>query len=256
MNDLDNYIDNFQGTIPLIISVSHGGDKKFKEIPNRKKGILGIDKKTINLAHELIENIKNLYNDLSGKIEYPSFVISNVHRSKIDLNRPKSEAFDKNSKLAESIYNFYHGKISEFISFNLRSFNWSLLIDIHGFEKNKRPEGYRDVELILGTSNMKSMYSTPLPKRDWKRSFRGKIIKNFNKLNIPIAPGSHLRKEYVLTGGFITTQYGASKIPNSQTLQIEFSDRVRIYDEDLKILVLKILAQLVYEEIVESRNII
>jgi N-formylglutamate amidohydrolase len=255
LNELDHYIDHHQGTIPLVISVSHGGVKKIEEIPDRTNGILGIDKKTINLAQELIENIENLYSVLNGKIEYPSYVISKIHRSKIDLNRPKSKAFEK-SKLAESIYDYYHRKISEFITFNLRYFNWSLLIDVHGFEKDKRPEGYRDVELILGSNNMKSMYSIPPPKKFWKKSFRGKIIKKFNKLNIPIAPGSHLRKEYVLTGGFITTQYGASKIPNSQTLQIEFSDRIRIYDDDLKRLILKTLAQLVYEEIVESRNII
>ena len=123
-----------------------------------------------------------------------------------------------------------------------------MLIDIHGFEKDKRPKGFRDVELILGTNNLESLYPNSIPKKDWGKNLRGKIVKEFNNLNIAIAPGHHLRREFVLTGGYITAKYGASHIKNSQTIQIEFSDKIRLYDKELKKIVLSTLAELIYKE--------
>ncbi|GAG86230.1 unnamed protein product [marine sediment metagenome] len=35
---------------------------------------------------------------------------------------------------------------------------------VHGqFEKNKRPPGYRDVEIVLGTKNLATIYPEPVP---------------------------------------------------------------------------------------------
>lgn len=243
MLDIKDYIEYNRGSIPLIISVPHGGTTKFDHIPRRTNGIHGIDKDTIKLAHELIEKIKNIF-----KFKTPSYIISKIHRAKIDFNRNPSEAFDQESELAKRIYRFYHNKIEELILYNLETFNYSMLMDIHGFEKDKRPKGFRDVELILGTNNLESLYPNSIPKRDWGKNFRGKVVKKFNKLNIAIAPGHHLRREFVLTGGYITTKYGASHFKNSQTIQIEFSDKIRLYDKELKNTVLSTLAELLYKE--------
>ena len=243
MVDIKDYIEYNRGSIPLIISVPHGGTTKYDHIPRRTNGILGIDKDTIKLAHELIEEIITVF-----KFKTPSYIISKIHRAKIDFNRKSYEAFDQESELAKKIYRFYHNKIEELILYNIETFNRSVLIDIHGFEKDKRPKGFRDVELILGTNNLESLYPNSIPKRDWGKNLRGKIVKKFNKLNIAIAPGHHLRREFVLTGGYITTKYGASKIKNSQTIQIEFSDKIRLYDKELRDIVLSTLAKLFYKE--------
>ena len=243
MVNIKDCIEYNRGSIPIIISVPHGGTTKCDHIPRRTNGIHGIDKDTIKLASELIEKIKNVF-----KFNTPSYIISKIHRAKIDFNRNSSEAFDQESELAKRIYHFYHNKIEELILYNLETFNSSVLIDIHGFEKDKRPKGFRDVELILGTNNLESLYPNSIPKRDWGKNIRGKIVKKFNSLNIAIAPGHHLRREFVLTGGYITTKYGASHIKNSQSIQIEFSDKIRLYDENLRAIVLKSLAQLLYEE--------
>ncbi len=243
MVDIEEYIEYNRGSIPLIISVPHGGTTKCDHIPRRTNGILGIDKDTIKLALELIEMINNVF-----KLKTPSYIISKILRAKIDFNRNSSEAFDQESELAKKIYHFYHNKIEELIFYNLETFSRSMLIDIHGFEKDKRPKGFRDVELILGTNNLESLYPNSIPKRDWGKNLRGKIVKEFNNLNIAIAPGHHLRREFVLTGGYITTKYGASHITNSQTIQIEFSDKIRLYDKELKNKVLSTLAELIYKE--------
>ncbi len=244
----NKYIAYCQGSIPLIISVPHGGSYKVEEIPDRVEGIHGIDRNTVDIACSLRNKIIKKFNSNQENKKVPSYIISKVHRSKIDFNRKESEAFQEKSNLARKIYHSYHNKIHELISYNLTKFKRSLLIDIHGFEKAKRPKGFRDVELVLGTNNLESMFKDKVPKHDRGKNFRGKIIKKFNELNIPIAPGLPSRREYVLTGGYIVQNYGASRIENSQAIQIEFSDTIRLYDEELREKTLNSLAHLFFNE--------
>ncbi|MFX1313056.1 MAG: hypothetical protein ACFFHD_10635 [Promethearchaeota archaeon] len=249
MWDLKEYIEFNRGNIPLIISVPHGGTLNCAFIPKRLRGIFGIDKSTIEFAKDLVSKFA-LLNSKS-----PSYIISKIHRSKIDLNRNKNEAYNQNSLIAREVYTFYHYKIRDLILDNLRTFNYSLLIDIHGFEANNRPSGFRDVDIVLGTNNLESFFPYPIPRKDWDKNLRGDIIRKFIMLNIPIAPGHPKRKEYILTGGYITLQYGASKINNSQSMQIEFSDRIRVIDEDLRAIVLENLAKVLLENIMKNKVI-
>jgi N-formylglutamate amidohydrolase len=251
MVKINEYIEYQNGTIPLVISVSHGGMLECKDIPKRLTGVLGIDKNTIELTRDIIKSIEIIAEKSNYTEIKPSYIISHVRRNKIDLNRSISEAYDFNSALAGEIYQFYHEKLKEIIFNNLKIFQYSLLIDIHGFEAHKRPQGYRDVDLILGTNNLQSLFSTPIPKKDWNKNIRGKIINNFLDLNIPIAPGRQRRVEYVLKGGFTTLMYGASQIPNSQAIQIELSDRIRYQDKNLKKTVVSSLAEIFFDEILK-----
>ena len=251
MINIKDYIEYKNGTIPLVISVPHGGMLECKNIPKRLTGVLGIDKNTIELTRDIIKCFEIVAEDNNFTGILPSYIISNVRRNKIDLNRSKDEAYDFNSVLGRDIYQFYHEKLKEIIFTNLNKFQYSLLIDIHGFESHKRPQGYRDVDLILGTNNLQSLFSTPIPKKDWNKNIRSKIINKFLDLNIPIAPGRQRRDEYVLKGGFTTLMYGASQIPNSQAIQIEFSDRIRYQDKNLKKTVVSSLAEVLFDEILK-----
>ncbi len=252
MIDLKDYVEFQKGTIPLIISVPHGGTLECENIPKRLQGILGTDGRTIEIAKMLIERIKMKFKKQNLENRIPSYVISQVRRSKIDLNREKTKAYIQSSGIAKEIYTIYHKKIKEYVMDNLKLFARSLLIDIHGFEKAKRPPGFRDVEIILGTNNLESFFYNPILKKYWEDNLRGKIIKNFIDLNIPIAPGHPKRKEYVLTGGYITKEYGASQIPNSKAIQIEFSDRIRIQDLELRDLVLNTLTDILVKNLHET----
>jgi N-formylglutamate amidohydrolase len=244
----NSYIEFSKGNIPIILSVPHGGILEVERIPDRKHGIKGIDKNTIEIARNLIEIIRQK----SGTaLKVPSYVFCNVARIKVDINRPKSKAFAKNSELAGSIYLDYHQRLKELIFSNLNSFNKSLLVDIHGFETERRPHGFRDVDIIIGTNNLESIVRNKIPKRDWGKNIRGRMIKSFIQKGINTAPGHHLRREFVLKGGFITQSYGFSQIENSQALQIELSDRVRILDKNLRAEVLQILGEVLYREINE-----
>jgi N-formylglutamate amidohydrolase len=240
---MQDYLEFQKGTIPLIISVPHGGTLECENIPKRSHGILGIDGKTVEIAKKLMGLIRADFRQQNLKSKFPSYIISKVRRSKIDLNRIETEAFNPSSVIAREIYISYHSKLREFVIDNLKLHNRSLLLDIHGFEKDKRPQGFRDVDIILGTNNLESFFSEPIPRKDLGKNIRGEIIQNFTDLGIPIAPGHPKRKEYVLTGGYITKNYGASQIPKSQAMQIEFSDKVRIYDQKFQELVLISLAR-------------
>lgn len=249
MENLKNLIKFKKGNIPLIFSVPHGGTLECNEIPKRTKGVLGIDKNTIDLAQELISHIENLSEANFSTKMVPSYVMSKVRRSKIDLNREEENAFNKSSSIAKQIYQLYHDKIKEFILYNLKTFNKSILLDLHGFEKHKRPPGYRDVEVVLGTKNLTTFFNEPVPIKDRDKNLRGEIIKKFLKLNIPIAPGHPRRREYILTGGYITQKYGALEISGSQAMQIEFSDKIRIYDKELRSKILIALANVLLKNL-------
>ena len=249
MLKLKNLINFEQGNVPIILSIPHGGTIECEKIPKRTNGITGIDKCTIEIGLQIISKIKTLSINKSSKQMTPSYIICQLRRSKIDLNRVENEAYMKNSQLAKEIYEFYHNKLQEFIRYNLESFNKSLLIDIHGFEKHKRPAGYRDVEIVLGTDNLKSLSTEPIPKREWDKTLRGELVSRFLDLGIEIAPGHPRRKEYVLTGGYIIRQYGASKILKSKAIQIEFSDSIRYKEKELKGKVISSIAELICDNI-------
>ncbi|MFX1344373.1 MAG: hypothetical protein ACFFAI_04655 [Promethearchaeota archaeon] len=255
MLDLSEYIEFQKGNIPLILSVPHGGTLECENIPKRSSGILGIDGKTIEIAKSLITILQTIFKQKSFNVRTPSYVISMVRRNKIDLNREKAEAYVQESYLAKEIYEFYHKKIEEIVLHNLKLYNHSLLIDLHGFEKASRPSGFRDVDIVLGTNNLDSFFPEKVPKKDWGKNIRGKIVQKFLELNIPIAPSHPRRSEYVLTGGYITKKFGASQIPKSQAIQIELSDRIRIKDTELRETVLDALAQILFEDLKNFKNI-
>ncbi|NVM36230.1 MAG: N-formylglutamate amidohydrolase [Candidatus Lokiarchaeota archaeon] len=249
MTGLSEFVEFKKGNIPLIVSVPHGGILECNSLPERITGVLGIDKGTIEFSKNFIDQISQKFKDGILEYKFPYYIFSLVQRSKIDLNRVEKEAYNQKSLLAREIYNYYHSKIKEWILNNLKRHNRSFLIDIHGFEKDNRPPGFRDVDVILGTNNLESLFPEPIPIRNWGKNIRGKIIQKFLEVDIPIAPGHPRRREYVLTGGYITRTYGASHIPKSQTIQIEISDRIRIDDKELREIVIKILVDVLFEDL-------
>ena len=77
MEGLNRYITHKKGTIPLILSVPHGGKLISQEIPTRSRGILGIDKNTILLAQDFIQLIQSIYSRRMNKMGTPSFIFCN-----------------------------------------------------------------------------------------------------------------------------------------------------------------------------------
>ena len=233
-----------RGNIPLILSVPHGGINKFEDILlERKYGIKGTDKNTIKIALKLKESIKNYSQEKFKTQITPSLIFSNVHRSRIDFNRPPSEAYSVDSKLSEKIYNNFHENLKKLLFYNYQNWKISYLIDIHGFEKSKRPAGFMDVEIVIGTKNLQTIFPEGQPKNENHKNIRNLIIEELHKNNIFAAPVWPKQKEYVLTGGYITQKYGAENYNFSKSMQIEFSDDIRYNDEKLYLKVIRILSK-------------
>eukprot|EP01006_Ploeotia_vitrea_P003066 TRINITY_DN11045_c0_g1_i1.p1 TRINITY_DN11045_c0_g1~~TRINITY_DN11045_c0_g1_i1.p1 ORF type:complete len:374 (+),score=11.93 TRINITY_DN11045_c0_g1_i1:94-1215(+) len=85
-------VDYIVGTMPVIISAGHGGDKtNGLEIRDREKGdspfrtTLINDGRTRLLAKQLAADLS--FRDLDGNLHYPHVVLLNLPRSKVDVNR-------------------------------------------------------------------------------------------------------------------------------------------------------------------------
>ncbi len=233
-----------RGNIPLILSVPHGGINKFEDILlERKYGIKGTDKNTIKIALKLKESIKNYSQEKFKTQITPSLIFSDVHRSRIDFNRPPNEAYPVDSKLSKKIYNNFHENLKKLLFYNYQNWKISYLIDIHGFEKSKRPAGFMDVEIVIGTKNLQTIFPEGQPKNENHKNIRNLIIEELHKNNIFAAPVWPRQKEYVLTGGYITQKYGAENYNFSKSMQIEFSDEIRFKNKNLCLKVIRILSK-------------
>ena len=124
----NNYVEYQVGTLPIIISVSHGGSLEPTEIPNRtcNNPVYATDVSTIETALE----IKNYLFAATGC--YPHLIISHLKRNKLDPNRNIADGACGNSA-AETAWNEFHNFISVASNAaNLQYSNKTLLVDLHG----------------------------------------------------------------------------------------------------------------------------
>jgi hypothetical protein len=124
----NDYIEYQVGTLPIVISVSHGGYLEPAEIPDRlcNDAVYTTDAYTIETALE----IKNsLYNKTGC---YPHLIICYLKRSKLDCNRNLSDGACGNS-MAEIAWNEFHKFIADARNTANQDYdNNTFFIDLHG----------------------------------------------------------------------------------------------------------------------------
>jgi N-formylglutamate amidohydrolase len=245
INDKD-FVYCERGNAPIIFTVPHGGKKKFEDLlVERDSGIKGIDKNTISFALLLQKTISDFNLKKTETKCYPSIIYSDVHRSRIDFNRPPEDAYSAKCELCEKIYAQFHDNIENLIKHNIKRRNISYLFDIHGFEKSKRPPGFMDVEIVVGTQNLRSILPQNHSKEEKMDNIRNAIVKDLHENDILTAPIWPRQKEYVLTGGYIVQKYGIENLNYSKSLQIELSDDVRYKNKGLREKVIKTLSEVI-----------
>lgn len=124
----NNYVEYQIGTLPMIISVPHGGSIEPVAIPNRtcNNPVFAVDMYTIETALE----IKNKLFELTGC--YPHLIISHLKRNKLDPNRNLSDAACGNPE-AETAWQEFHGFItSARNTANLQYNSNTIFVDLHG----------------------------------------------------------------------------------------------------------------------------
>jgi hypothetical protein len=124
----NNYIGYQVGTLPIVISVPHGGYLNPGSIPDRtcNNAVYATDAFTIELA----EKISNSLFQLTGC--YPHVIYNYLRRSKLDCNRNLSDGACGNSE-AKIAWNEFHNFIDTAqLLANTKFIDNTIYVDLHG----------------------------------------------------------------------------------------------------------------------------
>lgn len=124
----NEYVEYQVGTLPIVISVPHGGSLEPTSIPNRtcNDPVYATDAFTVETALE----IKNHLYAATGC--YPHIIISHLKRSKLDPNRNLADGACENAE-AETAWTEFHGFIE--VAQNAADLQFdenSFFVDLHG----------------------------------------------------------------------------------------------------------------------------
>ncbi|MHA1413992.1 MAG: N-formylglutamate amidohydrolase [Promethearchaeota archaeon] len=217
------------GSAPIVLSCPHGGYKKPHYIPNKKKGPKNADQNTYFISKCLINEFKQ--QDI--KINY---ILSKIHRSKVDFNRPpySEAAFNKESDLARQIHECYFKQLNELINHCLKDFNKCLLIDFHGF--TKPVQNYPDIIFGHVFGKTLNIFSPEKDAEKCKKYWGCSELYNDLSRYFFVDDGlsmSDFNLSY--SGGYIVWQYyGVEKV---SAIQIEVSKEVRMNQESIKLFI-------------------
>lgn len=120
-----DYVEYIPGTLPVILSSSHGGRATPNEIPTRTYGVVRNDTNSL----ELTVAMRQALIDLTGQA--PHVIYSHLHRSKLDANREIVEAAQDNP-YAEQAWEEFHEWIRVARTAVAADFGKGMYFDIHG----------------------------------------------------------------------------------------------------------------------------
>ena len=122
---LEQMIEVRGGTLPVILTVPHGGSLKPENILARRYGVTAMDANTAELSELIIAELQRLY---GGK---PHAIFCRLHRSKVDCNREIKEAA-QGEPSAEAAWHRFHDGAQKACETVMKQHGSGLLLDIHG----------------------------------------------------------------------------------------------------------------------------
>jgi hypothetical protein len=133
----NNYTEYTPGDLPLIISVAHGGHRFPEDVPTREKSspsvVISNDINTLEVGKALV---KRLAAEFGGRRAY--FIINNLGRSKVDVNRPFEEGTEPNKtdpdelSISQQVWQDYHNFFKKAVEEIEEKYGRGLIIDLHG----------------------------------------------------------------------------------------------------------------------------
>lgn len=237
----EGYIEYIAGNTPIIFAAPHGGSLKPTEISDRTETSCGTSDITTQAdanTEALARDIQAAFYSRTGK--YPHVIISKLHRSKLDPNRPITTGACGDAE-AEIAWNEYHDFIAAAKSKVLTDHGRGWFTDIHGHGHDiQRLEiGYllesSDLQQSDATLDGSSAYENESSFRTFSAattvSFSG-VLRGSASLgtlleaegypSVPStstpAPGT---SEPYFTGGYSLQQHGCAGGGNICGLQIE-----------------------------------
>jgi len=187
------------GTMPLILSVPHGGSTTTSLIPNRTWGTTTTDSFTRELAQAISDEI------FARSGQRPHMVICNLARTKLDANREIVEAAQGNS-YAEAAWESYHGFMRIARQEVTRNHGSGFMVDVHG-------HGHEILRLELGYTLSTSEINASDSLLDLTDYIRKSSVRT-------LAFGSPLSHSQLLRGpsafGTLIANEGVPAVPSQQ----------------------------------------
>jgi len=258
----NNYIEYLCGSLPVVISVPHGGYETPAEIPDRTCGTTVTDSYTIELAEEISDEIFNI----TGC--YPHIIFNHLKRIKLDANRDVAEATCGDPE-AEIAWLEYHEFIDSAKVAVDRKYEKGLFIDLHGQSSHgERIElGYLITgselalsDVILNTetyenkSSIRNLISTNLNILTFADLLRGStslgtMIEDQGYTAVPSMYDESPSGDF-FSGGYNTYRHGSRDNGTIDAIQMECNREVR-FDESNRLLFARDLADIFLDFMIE-----
>ena len=234
------YIEYHSGTLPIILSASHGGWMEPTEIADRTQGVTAIDTNTYQLTKVIMDTLTARF---GGK---PHVILCLLKRLKLDVNREVIEAAEGNiyGERAWEEYHHYLDIAKELVTVNHGS---GIVFDIHGHGEN--PDGYYDLRTWLGylikgyeldltdeelnTIDFKNKSSIKVLADSSSHSFInilrgetsfGSIMDSLGYECVPSVNALGPAGSRYFSGGYITARHGSSEEGIISAIQIELPE--------------------------------
>ncbi len=215
-----DYVEYIPGTLPVILSSSHGGRVTPTEIPDRSYGVVRNDTNSL----ELTVAMRQALIDLTGQA--PHVVYSHLHRSKLDANREIVEAAQDNP-YAELAWEEFHEWIKVARTTVAADYDNGMYFDIHGHghdierlelgylltsEELNRPDASLNSLAVVAETSIRDLGRTsPIPFSHLLRgptSLGGLFAEEeIPSVPSPTAPGPGDAPYF--RGGYNTREYGS-----------------------------------------------
>jgi N-formylglutamate amidohydrolase len=238
-----NLVSHHQGTLPVILTCPHGGDKQPPGVPQRTGAGVPPDCRfetnTDRFTRTITKGVAQLLFDVFG--EAPYVVIADFDRAFIDANRRAPECAFEDSD-ARPFFDEYHNTVRSLVD-KIRADHsgLGLLFDIHGTTQIASDPA----DVYLGTRNGEAIAN--LLNRDPRAMSRKRSL-----------PGLLREAGYVvsakipetLRGDFTLETYGSSNADGVDAIQIETESNLRtdtkkrdVYIEDLAYAISSLIAR-------------
>lgn len=206
-----------EGTLPILLTVPHGGRDGIPNVPERSRGITSTDAQTIEFAEILA---RHLQNSLGA---HPYIVAARFTRKYIDANRAEAEAFDAPD--AKPAYAAYHNRIRLFITQIKERFpQGALLLDIHGQSGDPSVVHRGTQNGATVTALIRKHGSAALIGTDSILSVLQRKGYAVFPLNTPIGSPPEDRR---YNGGYTVQTYGSGRSEGIDAIQIEVGRDLR-----------------------------
>ena len=265
LENYESYVDWYKGDpdTNVVLSAPHDGHLKPEEIPDRIRGcyvnkvcdyhhdctgerVNGSCKpillSDLHSSHVAIE-IRKKIGEVTGKM--PHLVVSKLHRSKLDPNRPKDSAAQYNT-LAEKVYDTFHGYIQRIHNI-LAARGPAIHFDIHGYRTHDADNwtelgynirktslnagGYKPEESsILSLAHRSALNGIDFESLVSGEASLGKLAEDAGYKTVPSpkykSPSAGSPGKY-FAGGYITRKWGSLWGGEIDCVQIEYAQWLR-----------------------------